>query len=197
MSMTKQQVHEIAERAYKKFLKEGSDVKNVTWGEFVVRETETFLEKEFIVLTDDRDDYKATAAQNLALLDQARADLAEWQMVTAHLTPNAAAKGIERLYDKWKVAERSLDTLKKPGAVADATVSPFGSISKDSTAIRARFQTKGSNQIEVFYNHSTGLLIVSLVAKSGRGGNEIVRKMLDTETELRLLAHTEKKGKKV
>jgi len=47
-------------------------------------------------------------------------------------------------------------------------------------------ETKKGNTIQVFYNPDNNLLIVDLIAKNEKGGNEIVRKTLD---ESKLLAH--------
>lgn len=52
--------------------------------------------------------------------------------------------------------------------------------------VRYQFETKSKNVIQVFFNRETSLLVVDLVAKNDKGGNEIVRMTLD---EKKLLAH--------
>ena len=49
-------------------------------------------------------------------------------------------------------------------------------------------KTKAGNTLQVFFNVTTGLLVVDLIAKSEKGGNEIVRTKLD---EKKLLAGVE------
>lgn len=56
---------------------------------------------------------------------------------------------------------------------------------KDKTT-RLNIETKGGNTLQVFYNSENNLLVVDLIAKNEKGGNEIVRKTLD---EKKLLAH--------
>lgn len=46
-------------------------------------------------------------------------------------------------------------------------------------------KTKGGNTLSFFYNPDNDLLVVDLVAKSERGGNEIVRMTLDEKKLLK------------
>ncbi len=55
-----------------------------------------------------------------------------------------------------------------------------------------RLTTKSGNTLEVFYNPENDLLVVDLIAKNERGGNELLRRTLD---EPALLAHTSKRRK--
>jgi hypothetical protein len=46
--------------------------------------------------------------------------------------------------------------------------------------------TKGGNTLSVFFNRDSNLLVVDVVSANEKGGNEIVRRILD---EKRLLSH--------
>ena len=50
----------------------------------------------------------------------------------------------------------------------------------------AHFKTKSGHTVQVFFNGETNLLVVDIVHKNEKGGNEIVRKILD---ERALLKH--------
>ena len=56
---------------------------------------------------------------------------------------------------------------------------------------RHNITTKGGNTLSIFYNPDNGLVVVDLIHKNERGGNEIVRTALD---EKKLLKHV--KGNK-
>jgi len=45
--------------------------------------------------------------------------------------------------------------------------------------------TRGGNTLSVFYNPDNDLLVIDLVHKNERGGNELVRKTLDEKALLK------------
>jgi hypothetical protein len=49
-------------------------------------------------------------------------------------------------------------------------------------------ETKNGNTIQLFYNPDNNLLVVDIIAKNEKGGNEILRTTLN---ESELLAHAE------
>ena len=48
------------------------------------------------------------------------------------------------------------------------------------------FETKSGNTLQVFFNKDSGLLVVDLIDKNDKGGNELIRKVLNEKS---LLAH--------
>lgn len=48
------------------------------------------------------------------------------------------------------------------------------------------FETNAGNTLQVFFNQTTGLLVVDLIDKNEEGGNEIYRHILD---EKEMLSH--------
>ncbi len=55
---------------------------------------------------------------------------------------------------------------------------------------RAYTSTKDGHAIEFFFSRETNLLVVDIVHKNARGGNEVLRRTLDPAA---LLAHCEPK----
>lgn len=53
--------------------------------------------------------------------------------------------------------------------------------------------TKAGNTLSFFYNPGNDLLVVDIIHKNGKGGNEIVRHTLDEEA---LLGHCTRKRKR-
>lgn len=50
----------------------------------------------------------------------------------------------------------------------------------------AHFKTKSGHTVQVFFNSETNLLVVDIVHKNEKGGNEVVRRVLN---ERALLKH--------
>jgi hypothetical protein len=61
---------------------------------------------------------------------------------------------------------------------------------KKSKICYRRIITKNDNCLQVFYNPDNDLLVVDLIAKNEKGGNEIIRTTLN---ETKLLEHIDNK----
>lgn len=58
---------------------------------------------------------------------------------------------------------------------------------------RFRSETKEGHILDFFFNVTSGLVVVDLIHKNELGGNELLRKTLDTKA---MLAHCKSKAKK-
>lgn len=58
-------------------------------------------------------------------------------------------------------------------------------IHTDNGITTARFKTKAGNELRVFYNAATGLLVVDLNHAERAGGNELIRRTLNEATLLK------------